>query len=113
VSDCLFCKIIAGKIPSNQAYEDELCFGFHDIAPKAPLHVLFVPKEHFASASEIDEGREKLAGHLLRVAGELARQRGYGQSGYRLILNTGPNAGQTVFHLHLHLLAGKPLAEMG
>ena len=112
MTDCLFCKIIAGQIPSQKAYEDEACYAFHDIAPKAPTHILFVPREHFASASEVDEAREKLAGHLVRVAATVAKERGLGQSGYRLVLNAGPNAGQTVFHLHLHLLGGKPMPDM-
>jgi len=109
----IFTKIGNKEIPADLVYEDEVCFAFKDIEPKAPTHLLIVPREEFASANEVDERREKLVGHLVRVAAELAKQRGLSQSGYRLVFNTGSNAGQTVFHLHLHLLGGRPLHEMG
>ncbi len=109
----IFTKIGNGEIPADLVYQDEVCFAFKDIEPKAPTHLLIVPREEFASANEVDEAREKLVGHLVRVAAELAKKRGLGQSGYRLVFNTGSNAGQTVFHLHLHLLGGRPLHEMG
>jgi histidine triad (HIT) family protein len=109
----IFAKIGRKEIPAELVYEDELCFAFKDIEPKAPVHLLIVPREEFASAGEVTEAREKLVGHLVRVAADLAKARGLGQSGYRLVFNTGSNAGQTVFHLHLHLLGGRPLHEMG
>ena len=111
-SDCLFCKIIAGQIPSSKVYEDEFCYAFKDIAPKAPVHDVFVPKEHFSSALEVTEAREKITGHLIRAASEVARQKGIDGRGYRLVLNTNADAGQTVFHLHLHLLGGQVLGGM-
>jgi histidine triad (HIT) family protein len=111
-ADCLFCKIIAGQIPATKVYEDEYCFAFKDIAPKAPVHDVFVPREHFSSALEVNEAREKLIGHLVRVASMVAKQKGIDQSGYRLVLNTNADAGQTVFHLHLHLMGGQALGPM-
>jgi histidine triad (HIT) family protein len=109
----LFTKIANGEIPSDLVYQDEVCFAFKDIEPKAPTHLLIVPREEFASANDVTEAREALVGHLVRVAAQLARERGLSQSGYRLVFNTGSNAGQTIFHLHLHLLGGRPLHEMG
>jgi histidine triad (HIT) family protein len=111
--DCLFCRIGSGAIPAPHLHDDELCYAIADIAPKAPTHLLVIPREHFAGAPEMDEGREALVGHLVRVASQLARQQGLERDGYRLVLNSGPAAGQTVFHLHLHLLGGKKLGEMG
>ncbi|MES2202363.1 MAG: histidine triad nucleotide-binding protein [candidate division FCPU426 bacterium] len=111
--DCLFCKIVAGSIPSKKVYEDELCYGFEDIAPKAPVHDVFVPKEHFSSSLEVTEAREKAVGHLVRVASDVAKIKGISPAGYRLVLNTNADAGQTVFHLHLHLLGGRKLLQMG
>lgn len=94
-------------------HDDELCFAIADIAPKAPTHLLVIPREHFAGAPEMSVDREALVGHLVSVASQLARQKGLETDGYRLVLNSGPAAGQTVFHLHLHLLGGKSLGEMG
>jgi histidine triad (HIT) family protein len=112
-ADCLFCKIANGKIPAPHIHDDEVCYALDDIAPKAPTHVLVIPREHFVGAPEVTEAREKLVGHLVAVAAQIARKRGLESEGYRLVLNSGPHAGQTVFHLHLHLLGGRPLAEMG
>jgi len=111
-SDCLFCKILRKEIPSTKVYEDEECFAFNDIAPKAPVHVVFIPKEHFASTLEITEAREKTVGHLARAAAMVAKEKGIDQGGYRLVMNTNAQAGQTVFHLHLHLLGGEALGGM-
>jgi histidine triad (HIT) family protein len=111
--DCLFCRIGSGAIPAPHLHDDELCFAIADIAPKAPTHLLVIPREHFSGAPEMNEGREALVGHLVRVASQLARQEGLETDGYRLVLNSGAAAGQTVFHLHLHLLGGKKLGEMG
>jgi histidine triad (HIT) family protein len=108
----LFTRIAAGEIPADLVYQDEVCFAFKDIAPKAPIHLLIVPREEFASANEVTPEREQLVGHLVRVAAQLAKERGLSQSGYRLVFNSGSNAGQTVLHLHLHLMGGKPLGEM-
>jgi histidine triad (HIT) family protein len=110
--DCLFCKIITGQIPSTKIHEDESSFGFVDIAPKAPLHYVFVPKEHFSGALEIDEKREAAVGHLARVAARIAREKGIAEDGFRLVMNTNSHAGQTVFHLHMHLLGGGALGGM-
>ena len=109
---CLFCQILAGKVPSKKVYEDELCFAFEDIAPKAPIHYLFIPKEHFASAAEIDQSRERLAGHLMLAAAGVAKKKGL-EGGFRLVANTGADAGQTVFHMHVHLMGGRALGAMG
>jgi len=111
-ADCLFCKILHKEIPSTKVYEDELCYAFPDIAPKAPVHIIFVPKEHFASSLEITEAREKVVGHLARVAAQVAKEKGIDEGGFRLVMNTNAHAGQTVFHLHLHLLGGSPLGGM-
>jgi histidine triad (HIT) family protein len=111
-ADCLFCKIISGQIPSNKVYEDELCYAFSDMAPKAAVHDVFVPKEHFASTLEVNEQREKLVGHLVRMAAHVAREKQIDESGFRLVLNTHADAGQTVFHLHLHLIGGQALGGM-
>ncbi len=109
----LFTKIASGEIPADLVYEDEVCFAFKDIEPKAPIHLLIVPREEIVSANTVDPAQEQIVGHLVRVAAQLARERGLGQSGYRLVFNTGMSAGATVLHLHLHLLGGRPLHEMG
>jgi len=112
-ADCLFCKILNKEIPSTAVYEDAECYGFKDIAPKAPVHVVFIPKEHFSGALEITEAREKAVGHLAAAAAKVAREKGIDQSGFRLVMNAGADAGQTVFHLHMHLLGGAGLGAMG
>ena len=109
MSDCLFCKIIAGEIPSKKVYEDELCFAFYDIAPMAPTHFLVVPKQHLASAAEIDETSAPIVGHIYAVIARLAKELGFAE-GFRVVTNVGAIAGQTVHHLHFHVLAGR---EMG
>lgn len=110
--DCLFCRIGQGLIPAPHIHDDELCYALNDIEPKAPTHLLIIPREHFIGAPEVTEAREKLLGHLVKVAGDLARQRGLEKAGYRLVINHGPDADQSVFHLHLHLLAGRSLGPM-
>jgi len=107
--DCLFCKIAAKQIASKQVYEDELAFAFHDIEPGAPVHVLIIPKEHISSLREVDESKTSILGHLLVVANKIAKQLGVSESGYRVAINAGPDAGQAVDHLHLHLLGGRRL----
>jgi histidine triad (HIT) family protein len=104
--ECVFCKIIAGEIPSQQIYRDEQVTAFRDIHPAAPTHILIVPNRHIASINALAPEDEQLVGHMFAVAGQLAEQEGISDSGYRLIVNTGPDAGQVVFHLHLHLLGG-------
>ena len=105
---CLFCKIIDGSIPSTRVYEDDQCIAFADIHPQAPVHVLIVPREHIGSLAEAGSEHGPLLGHLLSTAKELARQKGL-SNGYRTVINTGSDGGQTVDHLHLHLLGGRPM----
>jgi histidine triad (HIT) family protein len=107
MSDCLFCQIVAGDVPSNFVHEDDRCVAFEDIGPQAPTHVLVVPREHIASMNDLNEDHEALLGHLLRVAMKVARQRGHGESGYRTVINCQEGAGQSVFHLHVHVLGGR------
>ncbi len=106
--DCIFCKIIAGEIPSQKVYEDEEILIFKDIAPHAKIHLLCVPKEHFASLSELDERRAQLLGRTLKKIGALKDELRLSE-GYRLVVNQGESAGQTVFHLHIHILGGEKL----
>ncbi len=105
---CLFCKIIDGTIPSTPVYQDDLGYAFADINPKAPVHVLIVPREHIGSVAEAREDKRALLGHLLWAAAEIAREKGL-TDGYRIVVNTGEDGGQTVDHLHLHLLGGRAL----
>lgn len=107
-SDCLFCKIIAGSIPANRLYEDEFCIAFPDINPQSPTHLLIVPKLHVASLAKTNGQHTALLGHLVGTAAEIARSQNL-DHGYRVVVNTGDNGGQTVNHLHLHLLGGRPL----
>ena len=109
MTDCLFCKIIAGDIPSTKVYEDETVLAFRDIAPQAPTHVLVIPKEHIPSAGEICAENSAVVAHCLEVAAEVARLEGL-TGGFRLVSNCGPDAGQTVNHLHFHVLGGKELS---
>lgn len=107
MSDCIFCKIIAGKIPANVVYQDEKVFAFRDINPVASTHILVIPKEHMASINEADPDKAELMGHLMVKAREIAAQEGLAEKGYRLVINCGENGGQTVYHLHLHILGGR------
>jgi histidine triad (HIT) family protein len=109
MAECLFCRIAAKEIPALVIYEDELVMAFRDINPQAPVHVLLIPKGHVASVREIEEAHPLVAGRLLRVARDVAQQEGVAESGYRLVANTGGDAGQAVPHLHLHLLGGRAL----
>ena len=104
--DCLFCKIIAGEIPSAKVYEDDTVFAFRDIDPQAPVHVLIVPKEHIASAKEINETNSAVVAHIFEVAAKIAKDEGL-DDGYRIVNNCGDSAGQTVKHLHFHLMGGR------
>jgi len=105
---CLFCKIVEGVIPSTPVYQDELCYAFADIHPQAPCHVLIIPRQHISSMIETDHSNRALLGHLHLAAAEIARGKELG-SGYRIVVNTGPDGGQTVDHLHLHLLGGRAM----
>ncbi len=108
MSDCLFCKIVSGEILSSKVYEDDRVFAFDDIHPKAPTHVLIVPKKHIRGLKEATAEDADLLGYCQLVAAEIARQRDV-EEGYRTVYNVGARAGQSVFHLHLHLLGGRPL----
>ena len=108
---CIFCKIIAGKIPSQVVYQDEKVTAFRDIQPMAPVHILIVPKQHIETNNDTTVGDETSLGHLFTVARIIAEKENVQESGYRLVVNSGAGAGQTVFHLHMHLLAGKPLSN--
>ena len=110
MNDCIFCKIINGDIPSKKVYEDELCFAFYDIAPLAPTHFLVVPKQHIASAAEITEENASLVGHVYTVIAKLAAELGFAD-GFRVVTNCGADAGQTVHHLHFHVVAGRTLGS--
>ncbi|MCP2605045.1 histidine triad nucleotide-binding protein [Candidatus Aminicenantes bacterium AH-873-B07] len=107
---CIFCKILKKEIPGKIVTEDELSLAFEDINPQAPIHILIIPKKHYTSLIDIPEEEKSLLGHLMIKAREIAREKGLEKTGYRLVLNTGKDAGQAVFHIHLHLLGGR---EMG
>ncbi len=112
--DCLFCSIIKGEIPSTKVYEDEQVYAFKDINPMAPVHVLIIPKTHLSSINDVTEENSAVIAHIYAVAAKLAKDLGISESGYRVVSNCGADAGQTVFHLHFHLLGGKKLnVEMG
>lgn len=106
--NCLFCKIIAGEIPGDFVHQDERCVVLRDINPQAPSHVLVIPREHLESLDDASQKDESLLGHLLRVGARVANDLGHGEDGYRTVINTGAGAGQSVFHLHVHVLAGRP-----
>ena len=107
--NCLFCKIIAGDIPSTKVYEDEKVLAFRDIAPQAPTHILVVPKAHIDSCNGITAENSAVVAHIFQVIPQIAKEEGL-EGGYRVVSNCGSDAGQTVFHLHFHILGGKPLA---
>jgi histidine triad (HIT) family protein len=106
----IFSRIIAREIPARIAYEDHLCLAFHDVNPQAPVHLLVVPKQEIARIGASHSADEPLLGHLLHVAQAVAKQEGLGESGFRLVINNGPDGGETVPHLHVHILGGRPLA---
>lgn len=107
--NCIFCKIIEKQIPSTIVYEDELCLGFKDIKPIAPIHVLFIPKKHIPSLAQAKEEKD-LLGHILNTMARYAEIEGFEENGYRIVTNTGKHARQTVFHIHFHLIAGRRLS---
>ena len=109
MSDCLFCKIIAGEIPSTKVYEDDEVLAFEDVNPQAPVHVLVVPKKHIPTLNDVSPGDNALLGHMFQAATGIARERGTHETGYRTVFNVNAGAGQTVFHIHLHVLGGRPM----
>lgn len=108
MSDCLFCKIIAGDVPSNKVYEDESVLAFRDIAPQAPTHILVIPKEHITSVAAINSENSVVVSHIFEVIAKIAKEEKL-DNGYRVVSNCGDDAGQTVHHLHFHILGGKKL----
>jgi histidine triad (HIT) family protein len=108
-SDCIFCQIVAGQINGKVIYKDQEVTAFLDAHPAAPVHVLIVPNKHIESVNQLEEADASLLGRMTLVAKQLAREKGVDESGYRLVVNTGPNSGQSVFHLHMHLLGGRHL----
>ncbi|HEX8116143.1 MAG TPA: histidine triad nucleotide-binding protein [Pyrinomonadaceae bacterium] len=107
--NCIFCKIVAGEIPASKVYEDDRAVAFRDINPQAPTHALVIPRSHVASLNEAGEADEAILGHLLLVAARVAREAGHAEGGYRTVINTNADAGQTVFHVHVHVLGGRTL----
>jgi histidine triad (HIT) family protein len=106
--DCLFCRIVSGQIPADVVFEDETCVAFNDISPQAPTHILIVPREHIDSLDKAGAAQKDLLGQLLLSAAEIAREKGFSEPGYRVVINTNSDGGQTVFHIHVHLLGGRP-----
>jgi histidine triad (HIT) family protein len=107
-ADCIFCRIVSGDIPSEKVFEDGVAVAFNDTSPQAPVHILIVPREHVDSLDRAEANRKELLGHLLLTAAEIARGKGIAEDGYRVVINTNRDGGQTVFHLHVHLLGGRP-----
>ena len=108
MDDCIFCKIAAGEIPSTRVFEDDVCVAFNDLSPQAPTHILIIPRDHIDSLDTAVSANKESLGHLLLTAAEIAREKGFADDGYRVVINTNADGGQTVFHLHVHLLAGRP-----
>ena len=109
--DCIFCQIIAGKVPSEIIYQDGEVVAFRDINPQAPIHLLIIPKKHIPSLAHLSEGGLPLAGRMVNIANQLAKKEGIAEGGYRLVINCGEEGGQLVPHLHLHLLGGRRLSD--
>ena len=109
MADCLFCRIVAGTIPATLVHQDEHLVAFRDINPQAPMHVLIVPRRHLASLNELTESDDQIVGEMVRRAAAIARSNGFADRGYRTVFNCNAEAGQTVFHIHLHVLGGRPL----
>ena len=109
---CVFCKIVNGELPAKVVYEDDLVMAFHDINPQAPVHILVIPKEHIPTLNDLEERHKELIGHIFWVIKKIAQELGIAESGYRVIVNCNRDGGQEVYHLHYHLLGGKPLGPM-
>lgn len=107
MADCIFCKIVAGEIPATRVFEDDKCIAFNDLSPQAPTHILVIPREHIDSLDKAADNQRELLGHLLTSAAKIARDQRFADDGYRVVINTNRDGGQTVFHLHVHLLAGR------
>ncbi|HBE82695.1 MAG: histidine triad nucleotide-binding protein [Blastocatellia bacterium] len=107
-TDCIFCKIIAGEIPSEIVHADGICVAFNDVSPQAPTHILVVPRAHVDSLDKTEDNQSEMLGHLLLTAAQIAREKDLAENGYRIVINTNSDGGQTVFHLHVHLLGGRP-----
>jgi histidine triad (HIT) family protein len=107
--DCLFCKIINNEIPAQIIYEDDQVIAFNDISPQAPTHALIIPRKHIATLNDIEAGDEALVGHMIKTAAVIAEDMGFAKDGYRTVFNCNSHGGQTVYHIHLHLLGGKPM----
>jgi histidine triad (HIT) family protein len=110
LTDCLFCKIVARQIPAKITYEDDRMVAIEDVNPQAPLHLLIIPKTHIATLNDLTSSHDSLVGEMMRRAAALAHKRGFSERGFRTVFNTNREAGQSVFHIHLHLLAGRSLA---
>lgn len=106
-NDCIFCKIARGEIPATRVYEDDVCIAFNDLEPQAPTHILIIPRDHIDSLDKASASDSQTLGPLLSAAATIARERGFSEAGYRVVINTNSDGGQTVFHLHVHLLAGR------
>ena len=111
MEDCIFCKIIKGEIPSNKVYEDEQILAFNDINPAAPIHILVIPKKHITSLAHLKKEDEIIVGKIYGVINKIAEEQGFKESGYRVIVNCGKDAGQEVMHLHFHILAGAKFGD--
>jgi histidine triad (HIT) family protein len=107
--DCIFCRVVEGEVRADVIFQDDRCVAFRDINPQAPVHVLLIPREHIESLDDAGRGDEPLLGHILRVAARVANDEGLTESGFRTVINTGAGAGQSVMHLHLHVLGGRAL----
>lgn len=107
MDNCIFCKIVNGEIPSKKVYEDDSVAAFYDIEPQAPVHVLIIPKSHYASTLDLDDTTADVVGKMVLAANKIAKELGINESGFRLVMNTGRDAGQTVAHLHMHLMGGR------
>ncbi|MBN4069260.1 histidine triad nucleotide-binding protein [Beggiatoa alba] len=110
MSDCLFCKLINGDIPTDIVYQDDDVFAFRDVNPQAPIHILVIPKQHIATINDTDESHQAVLGKLVLTAKKIAKEQGIADNGYRLVVNCNQDGGQTVFHIHLHLLGGRSLS---
>ena len=110
MNECLFCKMVSGVIPCDKVYENEYVLAFRDIDPKAPTHILIIPKKHITTLNEINKSDQDLLGELLLTAKKIAKDEGINTSGYRTVFNCNSDGGQTVFHIHMHLLGGRPMA---
>jgi len=107
--NCIFCKIVNKEIPARIVYEDELVLAFEDIAPQAPIHILIIPKKHYSTLLDLDNDEKELIGHIFVIAKKIAKQKGIDEKGFRIVVNCNRDGGQTVFHIHFHLLAGRQM----